>query len=77
MTVIFGGDGEIRPLRYRLWHAPDLCNRSPKGCNSATAEPVFSNPDTLKLKGNHTLQHDFLLVGGDGEIRTRGGLLPN
>ncbi|MBE6732686.1 MAG: hypothetical protein E7561_01655 [Ruminococcaceae bacterium] len=39
----FGSDGEIHPLRYRSWHAPDLCDRSLKGRNSASRIGLFES----------------------------------
>ena len=38
---------------------------------------LFESHHHKRINGNHTLRHDFRLFGGDGEIRTRGGLLPN
>ena len=33
---------------------------------------LFESHHHKRINGNHTIQHDFRLFGGDGEIRTRG-----
>ncbi len=69
--LFIGGDGEIRPLRYRLWHAPDLCNHSPKGCNSAEPNRSSRISPFLSYKKQKSIHKVcFSVFGGDGEIRT-------
>lgn len=68
-----GGDGEIRPPHFCVRrHAPGHRNSHPD-CFYASHCP-FRISHYIK---NRCTKVHLLFYGGDGEIRTRGGLLPN
>ena len=71
--LFYGGDGEIRPPHFCVRrHAPGHRN-SPPDCFYASHCP-FRISHYIK---NRCTKVHLLFYGGDGEIRTRGGLLPN